>query len=463
MIDGRFRPAAVVPAAIVLAPTRELAIQIGDECAKFCPAAGAKVVTLYGGASKGDQLRALRTGADVVVATPGRLNDFLAPPPGFSAPVSARNAHYVVLDEADRMLDMGFEPQIKKILKMCPTARQTLMFTATWPEAVRKIADAFTQPDAAHVRIGDGGERLTANKSITQTVEVIEEEQKLDRAVAVLKKNIVDGARGIVFCRTKRRCDFIDRKIKASGLRSAGAIHGDKDQAEREYSLDLFRKGKAPLLVATDVAARGLDIPGVAFVLVYDFPLQVEDYVHRIGRTGRAGAKGNAHCFFTQDNAPAARELVQILEGAEQDVPEVLRDMAENQRRRKGGGGRGGGRFGGRGRGGGRGGGRGAVAAAGEGSGPSGERAGAFAVIACDIHIFFTHSFSKTRSRRARLARLGGFPRVSSVLFVNGTRRPRRARVCRSLSPPAPSCTPRSSMPCASAASRASRKDRGTP
>ena len=247
------------------------------------------------------------------------------------------------------MLDMGFEPQIKKILKMCPTARQTLMFTATWPEAVRKIADAFTQPDAAHVRIGDGGERLTANKSITQTVEVIEEEQKLDRAVAVLKKNIVDGARGIIFCGTKRRCDFIDRKIKASGLRSAGAIHGDKDQAEREYSLDLFRKGKAPLLVATDVAARGLDIPGVAFVLVYDFPLQVEDYVHRIGRTGRAGAKGNAHCFFTQDNAPAARELVQILEGAEQDVPEVLRDMAENQRRRKGGGGRGGGRFGGRG------------------------------------------------------------------------------------------------------------------
>ena len=131
-------------------------------------------MTLYGGASKGDQLRALRTGADVVVATPGRLNDFLAPPPGFSAPVSARNAHYVVLDEADRMLDMGFEPQIKKILKMCPTARQTLMFTATWPEAVRKIADAFTQPDAAHVRIGDGGERLTANKSITQTVEAMD-------------------------------------------------------------------------------------------------------------------------------------------------------------------------------------------------------------------------------------------------------------------------------------------------
>ena len=162
------------------------------------PAAGAKVVTLYGGASKGDQLRALRAGADVVVATPGRLNDFLAPPPGFSAPVRATHAKYVVLDEADRMLDMGFEPQIRKILKLCPSARQTLMFTATWPEAVKKIAAQFTN-DPTHVRIGDGGTRLTANTSITQTVEILEEESKLDRAIAVLKKNIVDGARGIVF------------------------------------------------------------------------------------------------------------------------------------------------------------------------------------------------------------------------------------------------------------------------
>ena len=362
MVDGRFRPAAVTPSAIVLAPTRELAIQIGEECGKFCPAAGAKVVTLYGGASKGDQLRALRTGADVVVATPGRLNDFLAPPPGFSAPVRATHAKYVVLDEADRMLDMGFEPQIKKILKLCPTARQTLMFTATWPDAVKKIADTFTN-DPAQIRIGDGGTRLTANTSITQTVEIIDEERKLDRAIEVLKQNLTDGARGIVFCGTKRRCDFVDRKIKACGLRSAGAVHGDKDQAEREYSLDLFRKGKAPLLVATDVAARGLDIPGVAFVMVYDFPMATEDYVHRIGRTGRAGATGKSYCFFTQDNSHAARELMQILEGASQEVPEGLREMAEQRGRKKGGrggfGGRGRGGGGGRGRGGGRGGGRG--------------------------------------------------------------------------------------------------------
>ncbi|EEH51856.1 uncharacterized protein MICPUCDRAFT_46013 [Micromonas pusilla CCMP1545] len=334
MVDGR--PAAVVPAAIVLAPTRELAIQIGDECAKFCPAAGAKTVTLYGGASKGDQLRALRGGADMIVATPGRLIDFLAPPPGFSAPVSAKNAKYVVLDEADRMLDMGFEPQIKKILKLCPDARQTLMFTATWPEAVKKIAAQFTSADAAHVRIGDGGERLTANKSITQTVEIIDEEDKLRRAIEVLKAELVDGKRGIVFCGTKRRCDFIDRKIKPATCEARGRFTGIRTKPSAR---------KAPLLVATDVAARGLDIPGVAVVLVYDFPLQTEDYVHRIGRTGRAGLTGKAHCFFTSDNAHQAKELVQILQGAEQEIPEVLLEMAERQRGGKGG--RGGGRFGG--------------------------------------------------------------------------------------------------------------------
>ena len=356
MVDGRFRPAAVSPSAIVLAPTRELAIQIGEECQKFCPAAGAKVVTLYGGASKGDQLRALRSGADVVVATPGRLNDFLAPPPGFSAPVRASHAKYVVLDEADRMLDMGFEPQIKKILKLCPSARQTLMFTATWPDAVKKIADAFTN-DPAQIRIGDNGTRLTANTAIEQTVEIIDEDAKLDRAIEVLKKHIVDGERGIVFCGTKKRCDFVDRKIKASGLRSAGAVHGDKDQAEREYSLDLFRKGKAPLLVATDVAARGLNLQGVHWIVQYDLPSDPKEYVHRVGRAARLGQQGAALILLHPSEAPF-RELMQILEGAAQHVPEELVLMAETRGRgKKGFGGRGGGGRGGGGRGGGRGGG----------------------------------------------------------------------------------------------------------
>ena len=214
LLDGRWRPGAVTPTVIVLAPTRELAIQIHDECAKFCPAAGCRSAVLYGGAAKGDQLRALRSGADVVVATPGRLNDFLEPPPGFTAPVSAVKASYVVLDEADRMLDMGFEPQIKKIFKLCPSARQTVMFTATWPKAVQKIADSFTTKPI-HIQIGSGGDKLTANKSITQTVEVLEEEEKFDRCVAILKKELGKDDTCIMFAGTKRRCDFLDRQVEA--------------------------------------------------------------------------------------------------------------------------------------------------------------------------------------------------------------------------------------------------------
>ncbi|OUS45500.1 P-loop containing nucleoside triphosphate hydrolase protein [Ostreococcus tauri] len=330
LVDGRWRPGAVTPSVIVLAPTRELAIQIHDECAKFCPAAGCRSAVLYGGAAKGDQLRALRSGADVVVATPGRLNDFLEPPPGFTAPVSAVKAAYVVLDEADRMLDMGFEPQIKKIFKLCPSARQTVMFTATWPKGVQKIADAFTTKPI-HIQIGSGGDKLTANKSITQTVEVVEEEEKFDRCVAILKKELGKNETCIMFAGTKRRCDFLDRRLKQVGFSSAGSIHGDKDQYEREMVLDNFRRGRGNILVATDVAARGLDIPGVAAVIVYDFPLQVEDYVHRIGRTGRAGKDGKAFTFFTKDNRGAANELIEILQGAGQTVPLALQAMQRKE------------------------------------------------------------------------------------------------------------------------------------
>jgi len=354
LVNGRWKPGAVKPTSIVLAPTRELAIQINDECTKFCPAVKAKCVVLYGGAAKGDQLRALRGGADIVVATPGRINDFLDPPPGFSAPVSASSATYVVLDEADRMLDMGFEPQIKKIIKLCPHARQTLFYSATWPKAVQKIAANFTTKPI-QVSIGEGGTgKLTANKLITQVVQVCTEDEKFDNCMQAMGE-LQEKDTCIVFCGTKRRCDFLDRKLRQSGIHSCGAIHGDKDQYEREKSLDNFRKGRGNVLVATDVAARGLDIPGVAMVLIYDFPGAVEDYVHRIGRTGRAGKTGIAHTLFTKEDAQQARELVQIMEGADQTVPPELQALV---RTKGGGGGGGGGRWsGGRGRGG-RGGGR---------------------------------------------------------------------------------------------------------
>ena len=352
LVNGRWKPGPVKPTSIVLAPTRELAIQINEECTKFCPAVKAKCVVLYGGAAKGDQLRALRGGADIVVATPGRINDFLDPPPGFSAPVSASSATYVVLDEADRMLDMGFEPQIKKIIKLCPHARQTLFYSATWPKAVQKIAANFTTKPI-QVSIGEGGTgKLTANKLITQIVQVCSEDEKFDNCMNAMGE-LEEKDTCIVFCGTKRRCDFLDRKLRQSGIHSCGAIHGDKDQYEREKSLDNFRKGRGNVLVATDVAARGLDIPGVAMVLIYDFPGAVEDYVHRIGRTGRAGKTGIAHTLFTKEDSQQARELVQIMEGANQTVPPELQALVRTKG--SGGGGRGG-RWSG-GRGGGRGGG----------------------------------------------------------------------------------------------------------
>jgi ATP-dependent RNA helicase DDX5/DBP2 len=356
LVQGRWKPGPVKPTSIVLAPTRELAIQINDECKKFCPAVKAKCVCLYGGAAKGDQLRQLRGGADIVVATPGRLNDFLEPPAGFSAPVSASEATYVVLDEADRMLDMGFEPQIKKIIKLCPHARQTLFYSATWPKSVQKIAANFTTKPI-QVSIGEGGAgKLTANKMITQVVQVCTEDEKFDNCMEAMGA-LEEKDTCIVFCGTKRRCDFLDRKLRQAGIHSCGAIHGDKDQHEREKSLDNFRKGKGNVLVATDVAARGLDIPGVAMVLIYDFPGAVEDYVHRIGRTGRAGKTGISHTLFTREDAQQARELVQIMQGADQAVPDQLQALVKTKGSGAGAGGRWGKKFGG---GGGRGGGGGA-------------------------------------------------------------------------------------------------------
>ena len=201
--------------------------------------------------------------------------------------------------------------------------------------------------------IGEGGTgKLTANKLITQTVQVCAEEEKFDNCMKAMGE-LEEKDTCIVFCGTKRRCDFLDRKLRQSGIHSCGAIHGDKDQYEREKSLDNFRKGRGNVLVATDVAARGLDIPGVAMVLIYDFPGAVEDYVHRIGRTGRAGKTGIAHTLFTKEDSQQARELVQIMEGANQTVPPELQALVRTKG--SGGGGRGG-RWSG-GRGGGRGGG----------------------------------------------------------------------------------------------------------
>jgi ATP-dependent RNA helicase DBP3 len=284
--------------AVVVSPTRELAMQSHEQITKLASVAGLEVVCVYGGVPKDAQRRALKT-ADIVVATPGRLNDLIQE--GYA---DLSRVEYVVLDEADRMLDKGFEEEIRKIINTCRPLgrRQTLMFTATWPEDVRSLAATFmTNP--IKIAIGDNptGD-LRANTRIVQKVEVLDPRGKEFRLLQLLKQ-YQSGAqkddRILVFCLYKKEATRVESFIRSKGIRVAG-IHGDLSQEQRTRSLDAFKQGSTPVLVATDVAARGLDIPAVKLVINCTFPLTVEDYVHRIGRTGRAGKEGLAITLFTE-------------------------------------------------------------------------------------------------------------------------------------------------------------------
>ncbi|ORY07513.1 P-loop containing nucleoside triphosphate hydrolase protein [Clohesyomyces aquaticus] len=306
--------------AVMVSPTRELASQIYDQLVKLAKPAGLEVVCIYGGVAKEPQVKAARS-AHIVVATPGRLNDLIS---DGSADLS--KAEYVVLDEADRMLDKGFEEAIRQIIQCTPKKRQTLMFTATWPPSVRELASTFMQ-SPVKINIGDNptGE-LRANTRIKQLVEVVEPRNKEFRLLQLLKKyqsgqNKDD--RILVFCLYKKEATRIENFIHHKGLRVAG-IHGDLSQDKRTASLDLFKRGEVPILVATDVAARGLDIPAVKVVINVTFPLTAEDYVHRIGRTGRAGKEGLAITLFTEHDKALSGALINVLKAANQEVPEDL-------------------------------------------------------------------------------------------------------------------------------------------
>jgi ATP-dependent RNA helicase DDX5/DBP2 len=310
-----------LPRVLVLAPTRELAIQICDEALKFGRSAGIRALVVYGGAPRGGQLGELRQlQPQVLVATPGRLNDFLE-----FRQVALGEVRYLVMDEADRMLDMGFEPQIRKIVNELPRERQTLFFTATWPPAVRKLASDFLR-QPVQVTVGDADSVLTANRDIRQLIQVVGAADERDSALIGHINTIPVGARVLIFCSTKRSCDALARAL--SRQVGCSAIHGDKEQAEREATLHEFKSGRAPILVATDVAARGLDIKEIALVVNYDFPPSIEDYIHRIGRTGRAGTAGTAVTLMQPSDARHARDLIAILEQALQPVPEPLRELA---------------------------------------------------------------------------------------------------------------------------------------
>ncbi|KAJ1919300.1 ATP-dependent RNA helicase dbp2 [Mycoemilia scoparia] len=344
------------PIVLILAPTRELAVQIQKECTKYGASSRIRNSCIYGGVPRGPQIRDLRQGIEICIATPGRLIDMLQ-----TGMTNLRRVTYLVLDEADRMLDMGFEPQIRKIVSQIRPDRQTLMWSATWPREVQQLARDFLKD---YIQVNIGSDDLSASHQIKQIVEVISDYDKHTRLVSHLEKIMsLKENKTIIFTLTKRTADDITRKLRQDGWPSL-AIHGDKSQSERDWVLAEFRSGKSPVMVATDVASRGLDIKDVKFVINYDFPNNVEDYVHRIGRTGRAGNTGTSITFFTQNDGRHSSALVKILREAKQEIPHSLEDLIMNRRGGGAGGisrggfrgGRGGG-FGGRGGGGGYGGG----------------------------------------------------------------------------------------------------------
>ena len=339
---GNSRRRKCYPDALVLAPTRELALQIFLEARKFTYRTFVRPAVAYGGADIGQQLRDMERGCNLIVATPGRLVDIID-----RGRVSLARTRFLVLDEADRMLDMGFEPQIRQIVEQCDMPevgnRQTLMFSATFPKEIQRLASDFlSRDDYVFLTVGRVG---STSENIEQRVLLVEEQEKRSVLLDLLDNDKTSGLT-LIFVETKRAADQLDDYLYQHGFPST-SIHGDRDQREREEALRQFRSNERPFLVATAVAARGLDIPSVTHVINYDLPSDVDDYVHRIGRTGRAGHQGVATSFFNRSNASIARELADLLREAKQEVPTWLEGIARDN----GFGGRGG-RYGGGGRGG---------------------------------------------------------------------------------------------------------------
>merc|ERR1719223_983214 len=308
---------------LAMAPTRELAKQIESEAQKFGGACRINTACLYGGAPRPDQLMQLRRGVQCVVATPGRLNDFID-----YGQVDLNSCNYVVLDEADRMLDMGFEPQIRTILARVSTPRQTLMYTATWGKDVRSLASDFLV-DPFCVTLG---------------------EEKLVELRNILAK-CSQGDLVLIFCDTKAGCAKLGEHLYKSYRLQCTALHGDLDQNARDRAILNFRTGKRPIMVGTDVAGRGLDIKGIKVVVNFDPAGDGEDYVHRIGRTGRAGEKGAAYSLLTPNNARKARDIVKVMQAGNVPIPKELAELAGTGKGRNSGKGKGKGGKGGKGKG----------------------------------------------------------------------------------------------------------------
>jgi len=292
--------------ALVLAPTRELAMQVHESVVAYSKHLPLRSTVVFGGVDMKPQEAVLKSGIEVLVATPGRLLDHAT-----SKVVHLSQVQFLVLDEADRMLDMGFMPDLKRILNLLPTQRQTLLFSATFDDNIVGLAKSFLQNP---VRV-EVARRNTSAENVEQVVHKAREEGKLDALIRVVK--VRDISQALVFTRTKISADKVGRRLQKRGIKAA-IIHGDKAQIERLSALDDFKQGKVQLLVATDIAARGIDIADLPAVFNYELPYSPEDYVHRIGRTGRAGASGMAISLVAPDEE---RLLAGIERFIKRDLP----------------------------------------------------------------------------------------------------------------------------------------------
>ncbi|MGC4252909.1 MAG: DEAD/DEAH box helicase [Sphingobium sp.] len=327
MIDilahGRAR--ALMPRSLILEPTRELAAQVAENFEKYGKYHKLSMALLIGGVQMGDQVKALEKGVDVLIATPGRLMDLFQ-----RGKILLNGCSMLVIDEADRMLDMGFIPDIEEICTKLPAQRQTLLFSATMPAPIKKLADRFlSNPKSIEV-----ARPATASTNIAQRLVKVDSRKKRD----VLRKMLVaeDVTSAVIFCNRKTTVRELNKSLQRHGFRS-GEIHGDIDQSARIAELERFRTGDVNILVASDVAARGLDIKGVSHVFNFDAPWHPDDYVHRIGRTGRAGAKGVAYTLVTSEDAEAIDNIQKLIGQKIETIgaPAVEAEQKEDRREEK--------------------------------------------------------------------------------------------------------------------------------
>ncbi|XP_025405946.1 probable ATP-dependent RNA helicase DDX43 [Sipha flava] len=306
------------PSVLVLAPTRELVLQIESEVKKYSYK-GIKAMSIYGGASSGKQKECLRNGVEIVIATPGRLNDFVG-----SGAIDLSDVTFLILDEADRMLDLGFEPQIRvSLLKVRPD-RQTIMTSATWPPGVKRLAKSYTTNP---IQVMVGSLDLTTVNTVKQDILIMEEEEK-ELWIEDFLKNCSEDDKVIIFVNRKVTVDQLSSDLSMKGF-TVESIHGGREQCDREMALESLRNGEVSILIATDVASRGIDINDITVVINYDFTKDIEEYVHRVGRTGRAGKTGRAITLMTRRDWSKAKELVEVMEKSGQDVPPELKEMAK--------------------------------------------------------------------------------------------------------------------------------------